>query len=273
MLRIERADGDAAIAIWTVARPETKNALSFTVMEALDLAIASAAHARELRAIVLTGDGDVFVSGGDLRELRAKASAADAERLSDMGKKICDGLGALDVPVIAALNGAAIGGGAELAVACDLRIADPSATLCFKHVRMGLTTSWGTLARLLHLVGPSTSARLLYTAHDVRAKEAAALGLVDAVADQGASVATAIAWARDIAKGSPTAVAEMKRLLRHASPEVEIVRARERERFVAMWTSPDHREAVEAFFEGRPPVWQAPHAAHDPSDARAQRGG
>ena len=255
MLRVERVENDA-IAIWTVARPETKNALSFAVMEALDAAIASVAHDPTLRAIILTGEGKVFVSGGDLRELREKTSAADAERLSDMGRKICDGLAQLDVPIIAAINGPAIGGGAELAVACDLRIADHAAKLCFKHVRMGLTTSWGTLPRLLHLVGPATAARLLYTAHEVRAMEARALGLVDWVADEGASVATAVAWALDVAQGSPTAIAEMKGLLRHAATAGEFVRARERERFVATWTSADHHEAVEAYFGSRAAVWK-----------------
>jgi enoyl-CoA hydratase len=256
MLRIERVES-GAIAIWTVCRPETKNALSSAVMEALDLAIAGAAHDPDLRAIILTGEGNVFVSGGDLRELREKTSAADAERLSDAGMKICDGLGALDVPVIAAINGAAIGGGAELAVACDLRIADPAAKVCFKHVRMGLTTSWGTLGRLLSLVGPSTAARLLYLAHEVRAAEAASLGLIDSVSEEGASLAAAIAWAKDVAKGSPGAITEMKRLLRDAKSASANVRARERERFVATWTSHHHHEAVEAFFESRTPVWRS----------------
>ena len=225
-------------------------------MDALLAAIEAASHDASLRAVVLTGEGNTFVSGGDLRELREARTSVDAERLSDTGRAVCLGLAGLDVPVIAAINGAAIGGGAELAVACDLRIADDRAKVCFKHARMGLVTSWGTLPRLLSLVGPATAARLLYTAHEVRAMEARALGLVDYVADHGASVATAVAWALDIAQGSPLAVAEMKGLLRDAQSAHEHLRARERERFVATWTSADHQEAVEAFFESRAPKWR-----------------
>src|SRR5207237_7801218 len=133
--------------------PEAKNALSFALMKEIAAAIEVASEDRALRAIVLTSEGDVFVSGGDLRELRTATTSADAERLCDAGRAVCQGLADLDVPVIAALPGAAIGGGAELAVACDLRIADDRAKICFKHVRMGLVTSWGTLPRLVQLVG------------------------------------------------------------------------------------------------------------------------
>lgn len=252
-LRVER---DGAVAVWTIARPEAKNALSYSLMAEIARAIEDAANDSALRAVVLTAEGNIFAAGGDLRELRTATTSTDAERLCDAGRAICQGIADLDVPVIAALPGAAIGGGAELAVACDLRIADDRAKLCFKHVRMGLTTSWGTLPKLLQLVGPATTARLLYTAHEVRAMEARAMGLVDWVADDGACVATALAWALDVAQGSPNAVAQMKRLLRDATASSDLLRARERERFVATWTSADHVEAVEAFFTSRAPVWK-----------------
>jgi enoyl-CoA hydratase len=252
LLRIER-QGD--VAVWTLARPETKNALSFALMKELAIAIERASGDRALRAVVLTGQGDTFASGGDLRELRDATTSADAERLCDAGRAVCQGLADLDVPVIAALPGKAIGGGAELATACDMRIADARASICFKHVRMGLVTSWGTLPRLVGLVGRSSAARLLYTAHAVRAYEAYAMGLVDFVCDDGACVATAIAWALDVAQGSPRAVAEMKSLLRDGTGS-ELLRARERERFIATWTTADHHEAVDAFFASRAPVWQ-----------------
>ena len=251
-LRVER-NGD--IGVWTIRRPEAKNALSFALMKEIAIAIERASEDRALRAIVLTSEGDVFVSGGDLRELRTATTSADAERLCDAGRAVCQGIADLDVPVIAAMPGAAIGGGAELAVACDLRIADDRAKICFKHVRMGLVTSWGTLPRLVQLVGPAVASRLLYTAHEVRAMEARVLGLVDYVSDNGACVATALAWALDIAQGSPRAIAEMKRLLRDGAGD-DLARARERERFVAMWTSDDHNEAVDAFFASRAPVWR-----------------
>jgi enoyl-CoA hydratase len=252
-LRVER---EGAVSILTVARPETRNALSFAVMGALTAALHEATRDRRLRALVITGEGKAFVSGGDLRELRVAGTSADAERLCAAGRGVCEAIERLDVPVIAAINGAAIGGGVELAVACDLRIADERAKLCFKHVRMGLVTSWGTFPRLLQLVGASTAARLLFTAHDVRATEARSLGLVDQVTESGASVATALAWAEDIAQGSPSAVANMKGLFRDSRAANVELAAREQARFVASWTSDDHRDAVEAFFESRAPKWR-----------------
>jgi enoyl-CoA hydratase len=154
--------------------------------------------------------------------------------------------------VIAALPGLAIGGGAELAVACDLRIAHPSVRISFKQVRLGVTTAWGTVARLVALVGAGATARLVYSARDVSAEEAKEIGLVDSIEID--PLAEALVWAGEIAKGSPSAVRDMKRLVRAAS--VIDVRALERELFVAGWSGADHVEAVEAFFARRPPRWQ-----------------
>jgi enoyl-CoA hydratase len=252
-LRVER-DGD--VAIWTVDRPEVRNAIDFATFDALIAAVGAAARDTALRAVVLTGAGSSFVSGGDLRELRTMTTRDDAARIVDQGRRVCDGLAALPVPVVAALPGPAIGGGAELAVACDLRIADPRAKLSFKHARMGVPTAWGVLPKLVAMVGPGAAARLLLAGHDLDAAEACRLGLVDAVCAEGAAVSTAIAWAREATKGAPGAVAALKQMLRGA---VEVPherrRARERAAFVAAWIGDDHREAVEAFFGGRAPVW------------------
>ena len=253
MLRIER---DGNVAIWTISRPESKNALDYATLTELRRAVGHASQDRSLRAVIITGEGNMFVSGADLRELRAARAQSDAERLSDTGRDLCRGLVSHDIPVIAALPGPAIGGGAELALACDLRIAEDRAKICFKQTRMGLTTAWGTLPRLLSLVGPATASRLLFTGHEIGAMEARALRLVDYVAENGTSVMTALAWAMDMSQGSPRAVAEMKTLLREAWFADEWLRARERERFVATWVGPDHFEAVEAYFGSRPPVWR-----------------
>lgn len=250
-MRVERR-GD--VAIWTLARPRAKNALDGATFEALERAIAAAAADRALRAVVLTAEGDTFASGGDLRELRSATGQADAVRVAELGRRVCDGIGALDVPVVAALPGAAIGGGAELALACDLRIADPRATLCFKHAHMGVTTAWGVLPKLVAVAGHAAASRLLLTARVVGADEGLRLGLFDAVSDPGGSLDAALACAAEIARGAPLAVAGMKALLREAC-RADAVRAIERNRFVSTWTSPDHLEAVEAFFEGRPARW------------------
>jgi enoyl-CoA hydratase/carnithine racemase len=250
-VRVERR-GD--VAVWTLARPKAKNALDGATFDALERAIGAAGADRTLRAVVLTGEGDTFASGGDLRELRTALAPADAVRVAELGRSTCDGIGALDVPVIAALPGAAIGGGAELALACDLRIADPRATLCFKHAHMGVTTAWGVLPRLVAVAGHAAASRLLLAGRAVDAEEALQLGLFDSVSPAGGALDHALAWAAEIARGAPLAIAGMKALLREAC-RADGLRALERGRFVATWTSADHAEAVEAFFAGRQPRW------------------
>jgi enoyl-CoA hydratase/carnithine racemase len=254
MLRAER---EGSIAIWTIDRPAAKNAIDTKILEGLAHHADEAAKDREIRAIVLTGAGDSFSSGGDLQELRDANSAADAEKLCDLGTRLCKRLGDLDVPVIAAIPGVAYGGGAELALACDLRIADEKAKISFKQVRMGVTTAWGSIPRLISIVGHSSAARLLYTAHEMTAMECRALGLVDYVADHGTSVTLALAWAHDITLGAPNAVAQMKALLRAARSAPLSLMGEERKRFVATWTGKEHADAMEAYFSRRPAHWPA----------------
>lgn len=250
MVRTER---HAAIVIWTVDRPEAKNALDHATIAELADAIDEANRDVSVRAAVLTAAGHTFVSGGDLRELRGRESPQDAERFSELGWHLCRALGELPFPVVCALPGPAIGGGAELALACDMRVADVRAKIAFKQVRMGVTTAWGTVPRLVAAVGAGMAARLLYTAQEIGAAEAKLLGLVDEVTENGLARTTAIAWAEDVAQGSPQAVADMKRLVREATAAAPEVRALERQLFVDTWSGPDHHEAVEAYFERRAP--------------------
>jgi enoyl-CoA hydratase/carnithine racemase len=253
-VRIERR---GAAEVWTIDRPEVRNAVDFATCAALLAAVTRARRDPELRAVVLTGAGATFVSGGDLRELRHQLTRRHAEKLAETGRRVCDGLRALPVPVIAALPGPAIGGGAEIAVACDLRVADPSARLSFKHARMAVTTAWGTLPKLVNMVGHGTASRLLLAGQELGASEALRVGLVDAIAEPGRSLQTALAWAGDVAKGAPGAVASLKALLAGAVDVRGHQRALERARFKDAWTSSDHHEAVEAFFADRAPSWRA----------------
>jgi len=254
MLRVER---DGAVAVWTLDRPETKNALNWELMQALLHALDEAAEDRSLRAVVLTGAGNAFVSGGDLRELRGVTTPEETNKFADAGEDLCRRIEDLPIPVIAAIPGPAFGGGAELALSCDLRIADERARISFKQVRMGVTTAWGTVPRLLSIVGYSCAARLLYTGHEVGAGAARRMGLVDNVAERGGAVAGALAWASDIVEASPAAVTGMKTLLRAArAPGAAALRAAERAHFVATWTGAEHAEAIAAYFDRRRPVWK-----------------
>jgi enoyl-CoA hydratase len=254
MLRVAR---DGGVATWTLDRPHAKNALDWELIDALTLALDEAVKDRSLRALILTGAGGAFASGGDLRELHGRTSEAEATKFANAGEEICRRLVELEAPVIAAIAGVAFGGGAELACACDIRIADETARISFKQVRMGVTTAWGTIPRLVSIVGHGSAARLLYTAHDVSAGEARAIGLVDHVCEKGTAAVVAHAWALDIVAGSPHAIAEMKQLLRATRAPTAAISKDERTRFVATWTGPDHAEAMDAYFARRPPVWRA----------------
>ena len=248
MFVVER-QGD--VLVWTIDRPAQRNALDHATLHALADAVEDAKNDKTARAAVLTSTGHVFVSGGDLHEMRDRHSPQDAEKFSDLGYDLFHAIGELRFPVIAAMPGPAIGGGAEIAMACDLRVAEVRCKISFKQVRMGVTTAWGTIPRLVAAVGSGAAARLLYTAHEIGAAEAKLLGLVDEVTENGLAKTTALAWANDIALGSPTAVAHMKRLVAMSSERD--VRAHERRTFIDTWSGPDHREAVDAYFERRPP--------------------
>jgi enoyl-CoA hydratase len=228
---------DGAIATFVIDRPEAKNALDLATIAALREAI----EKTTARVAILAGAGGTFVSGGDLRELRDRNTAEDAATIRDAGHALATAIATAPCPVIAILTGHTIGGGAELAIACDLRMAHPAASIAFKQVRMGVTTAWGGAERLASLVGASRAAKLLFTARAVPMAEAEAIGLVDGVADDPAAHATDVA--SEIVRGSPSAVAEMKAILRGRVPE--------RDAFIRTWTGADHREAVEAYFRVR----------------------
>jgi enoyl-CoA hydratase len=228
---------EGAIATFVIDRPAAKNALDLATIAVLREAI----EETPARVVILTGAGGTFVSGGDLRELRDKTSAEDAAMLRDAGHALTTAIARAPCPVIAILTGHTIGGGAELAIACDLRIGHPAASIAFKQVRMGVTTAWGGAERLASLVGGSRAARLLFTARAVGMDEAEAIGLVDGVAEDPNALAAELA--SEIVRGSATAIAETKAILRRGVAE--------RDAFIRTWTGADHRDAVEAYFRGR----------------------
>lgn len=244
-------------ALLRVNRPEARNALTWAMQEAFAAAVAAARHDETIRALIITGTGQAFVSGGDLKELARHPEPAAGERLNRvMGAALAE-LAELPFPVIAAVNGDAIGGGCEIVTACDLRVAAAGARFSFRQVQNGLTTGWGGAARLVGLIGQSRAMELLLTGRVFDATEAQALGLVHRVAPAGVDVlAEARAWTDALAELPRRALAAMK-LLAHAAtrqPPDEVNRLEAR-LFVDLWPSADHIEAMEAFAAGRPPVF------------------
>ena len=209
------------------------------------------------RALIVTGAGAAFVSGGDLKELANHPEAAAGERLNRVMSAALDALVALPGPVIAAVNGDAIGGGCEILTACDLRLAAPTARFAFRQVQNGLTTGWGGAGRLVELIGQARAMELLLTGRMVDAAEAQTLGLIHCIAPPNSdALDAAYAWAQDLLRLPQRALTAIKTLVHAAGhlPPADTDRL-EAQLFINLWPSPDHLEAMDAFAQKRPPVF------------------
>ncbi len=241
----------------TINRPKALNALNTATLRALRGAIDDLAANEELRCVVLTGAGDKsFVAGADIAEMASMRPQA-ARRFAALGHETFDALEALPVPVIAAVNGYCLGGGCELALACDMVFAHEKARFGQPEVDLGLIPGFGGTQRLARRVGAMRATELVLTGRHVLAAEAKAIGLcldvfaVDDLLPRALDVATTIA-----AKG-PVAVRLAKRVMR-AGLDAPLVsgNALEREAFAALFDAEDAREGMAAFVEKRKPAFR-----------------
>jgi enoyl-CoA hydratase len=243
------------VGLMTVNRPDVHNALNLETIRELRELCHRLRDEDRLRALVLTGSGDrTFLAGGDLREFQQIRTAEAARGMIATMKEVTDLLAAFPWPTIAAVNGLAVGGGCETAIACDFRVASETADLGFRQIKVGLMSGWGGGPRLIHLVGRSRALRMMLTGELVKARDALAMGLVDEVVPPGRVVERALELGRTIAGNAPLAVRAYKRLanLTVRVPLDEAI-AFEAELFGPVWVSEDHEECVRAFFEKRPP--------------------
>lgn len=246
-VRIERRDDGLALLV--VDRPGALNAIARKTMVELEGALDRLAADRALRGVVLAGGGGRFIAGGDLRDLDAARSAEEGCAMAARMQTVLARLEDLPVPVIAAVQRFAFGGGAEVALACDLRVMEADAVIALRHMRFGVTTGWGGTRRLARLVGHGRALRLLWTGCDVPAEQALAMGLADAIAPPGASaVQHGLSLAAEIAAGAPGAVALTKTLVKAAGLDREAHGRLEATRFGEVWAHPDHWQRVDAFW-------------------------
>jgi enoyl-CoA hydratase len=244
----------AGIATVTFHRPDVLNALDFPAMERFAGIVAGlhdqlADHAAPVRVVILTGAGRAaFSSGGDQRALAAHRSRADGARLARIMGDALLALERLPVPVIAAVNGYALGGGSEIALACDLRVVAEDVKLGLVHAGLALIPGWGAGQRLLRLVGYGRALDMLLAARPYSAAELHALGVVHHIAPPGEALTAARALAARIAALDPATVRAIKGLLRDGCtlPYDEALAA-ERARFPDLWASDAHWQAVERF--------------------------
>jgi enoyl-CoA hydratase len=243
---------DRAVAIVTVDRQEALNALDVATLTELRDVLRGLADDAEVRALVLTGAGDkAFVAGADIKYM----SGLDPEQAvawGALGHEAGRLLETMPKPTIAAINGFALGGGCELALACDIRYAGPRAKLGQPEINLGIVPGWGGTQRLARICGLGVAKELVFTGRTVDADEAYRIGLVNAVSEQ--VVDLALATAHELAEKSPVALGLAKRLT-NLTLGVDHAGGLETEasEFGALFASEDAREGLIAFVEKRAP--------------------
>lgn len=249
MSAVERLD-EGAVQVLRVNRPERKNALDPEALDALRAHADALRGAKGVRGVILTGEAScgVFVSGGDLQALQGVRTARGARDLARRAHGAVDALRSLGVPLVAAIAGDAFGGGCELAVACDYRVAERPVRFHWVQARFGVTTGWGGAANLLDLVSRGTAMRWLLTTDPVGADEAHAAGFVDAVVEAGGAMDHARALIERVARQPKAGTRRMVFLLRETT-RLDARRARvlELDHFGRSWATTDHHEAVARF--------------------------
>jgi enoyl-CoA hydratase len=236
-----------SIATVTVNRPSVRNALSSRTVEELGAVFEQIKKDPAVRVAILTGSGDkAFVAGADISEIHALDEVSGAE-FSRKGQQVFDAIESLGKPVIAAVNGYALGGGCELAMACTVRVASENALFGQPEVKLGLIPGYGGTQRLPRIVGRARALRLLLTGETIAASEALRLGLVDEVVPAETLISKVEVLAQQIASNAPVAVAYC----------IDAVNSgKEASLFGKVCGTEDMKEGTRAFLEKRPPEFR-----------------
>jgi len=253
--------GASGVATITLNRPERLNALTFEVYRELTETFAALRDERGVRAVVVTGAGRAFCSGGDVRDIIGDLQGRDASGLLEFTRLTCElvrRMRALRKPVIASLNGTTAGAGACIALAADLRVASTEARIAFLFVRVGLSgADMGAAYLLPRFVGLAKATELLYTGDFLSAEEAAALGLYNRVVPAEQLAAETRALAERLARGPAFALAMTKEMLdRELDLSLDTALELEAQAQAACLQHPDFREAYQAFTEKREPQFE-----------------
>jgi enoyl-CoA hydratase len=250
---VDREDR-GAVAVLVLNRPEALNALSIEMLDDLDAHLDAIGKASEIRAIVIVGGGDrAFTAGADIRHMQ-NATALEARAYAQRGHELTTRLETFPKPVIAAVNGYALGGGCELALACDIRIAADTARFGLPEINLGILPGWGGTQRLARATSAGFAKELIFTGRQVKADEARTAGLVNDVVPLAELLDRAVQLAELIATKPPWAIAAAKEVVNLAlEGDLQGHLRRELDAFALAFTTEDQREGMAAFFEKRQP--------------------
>lgn len=246
---------DGRLGLLTINRPAVHNAISLDTIVELNALLGRLEQDDTLGAVILTGAGDkTFVSGGDLTDFDRLRTIEAAGQMSRDMQSLTARLNRLPAPVIGAINGDCIGGGCEVALACDMRIASNCARFGFKQVAIGITPAWGARNRMLGLIGRSQTMRLLLAGEVIDAEQALRIGLVDELVEPAQVVGAARQLADVIVNHAPLATRAIKQAVDEGA-QLSGAEAIEFEArlFARTWVSDDHWEALAAMREKRAP--------------------
>jgi enoyl-CoA hydratase len=253
MTDLIRSERKGAVALLTLNRPDTLNALDQAILLAFEAAVDEIAGDPSFRALIVTGEGRAFAAGADI-EAMSHMSPGEAEAFSRLGHRAFATLEQLAVPTIAAVNGFALGGGCELAMSCDWIYASTKARFGQPEVKLGLIPGFGGTSRLVRRVGIAWAKELVCSGANLKADEALRIGLVNRVFEPEDLGPKSLEAAQTIATNGPEAVQLAKRVIQQGQDaDVRTAHALEQNGFGLVFASDEHREGMGAFLEKREP--------------------
>ena len=239
-----------------INNPEAMNALNSTVLSELDEAFTEIAANEDVSVVVITGEGRAFVAGADISQM-STMNATEGKAFGVQGSAVFRKIENLNKPVIAAINGFALGGGCELAMACDIRIASNKAKIGQPETGLGITPGFSGTQRLPRIVGPGKAKEIIYTAKPITADEAYRIGLVNSVVEPESLMDAAYAMAKQIAKNAPIALKYSKEAIdKGMQTDIDSAISLENDLFALCFSTEDQKEGMKAFFEKRPAEWK-----------------
>lgn len=240
------------IAIITISRPKALNALNFDTLKELNSVISDVKADSEILCLIITGEGEkAFVAGADISEMK-DMDVLEARKFSSYGNKLFREIELMDIPVIAAVNGYALGGGCELSLCCDIRIASDKAVFGQPEVGLGITPGFGGTQRLARTVGISRAKEMIFTGAAINSDEALRVGLVSKVVPKENIMQEALDMAERIVKNAPIAVSHSKNAInRGMQCDIDTALSYEAEVFAQCFASEDQKAAMTAFVEKR----------------------